>query len=68
MHRDCAQEAIEIESLCQIEGKARGRSRRVHKDANYAELREALKIWMSSFWGLDTGVNVIKDNAFPYKN
>jgi hypothetical protein len=42
--KDCAQEAIETEGWCPMEGKGRGASIRVHNDQAYAGLRKRLKI------------------------
>jgi hypothetical protein len=42
--KDCAQEAIETDGWCPMEGNGRGGSIRVHNDQAYAKLRERLKI------------------------
>ena len=44
MRRDVAQEAIETEGRCPMEGDGKGGSKRVHVDAAYAELRDYLDI------------------------
>ena len=42
--KDCAQESIETDGWCPMEGNGRGSSIRVHNDQAYAKLRERLKI------------------------
>ena len=44
MRKDCAQEAIETEGWCTMEGKGRGGAQRVHADPAYKNLRKRLKI------------------------
>ena len=44
MRKDCAQEAIETEGWCTMEGKGRGGAKRVHADPAYKNLRKRLKI------------------------
>ena len=42
--KDCAQEVIDTNGHCDMEGKGHGGAKRVHTDPSYAALRKRLKI------------------------
>jgi hypothetical protein len=44
MRKDCANEVLESAGECDLEGKGRGGSKRVHNDPAYAGIRKRLKL------------------------